>query len=118
MNRLSFKQCISCATLCTAFLSLGASAQVLDTTRIYRIGEVVVTGSNHATGRNLLPYTVSTVKSSQLEATGQSQLLSAISGQVPSLFVSERNVLGLESVTEDREESRYEVLAVLLRMRY
>jgi len=73
---------------------LGASAQVLDTTRIYRIGEVVVTGSNHATGRNLLPYTVSTVKSSQLEATGQSQLLSAISGQVPSLFVSERNVLG------------------------
>ena len=94
MNRLSFKQCISCATLCTAFLSLGASAQVLDTTRIYRIGEVVVTGSNHATGRNLLPYTVSTVKSSQLEATGQSQLLSAISGQVPSLFVSERNVLG------------------------
>ena len=94
MNRLSFKQCISCATLCTAFLSLGASAQVVDTTRIYRIGEVVVTGSNHATGRNLLPYTVSTVKSSQLEATGQSQLLSAISGQVPSLFVSERNVLG------------------------
>jgi len=73
---------------------LGASAQVVDTTRIYRIGEVVVTGSNHATGRNLLPYTVSTVKSSQLEATGQSQLLSAISGQVPSLFVSERNVLG------------------------
>lgn len=94
MNRLSFKQCISCATLCTAFLFLGASAQVVDTTRIYRIGEVVVTGSNHATGRNLLPYTVSTVKSSQLEATGQSQLLSAISGQVPSLFVSERNVLG------------------------
>ncbi|GFH97726.1 TonB-dependent receptor [uncultured Phocaeicola sp.] len=94
MNRLSFKQCISCATLCTAFLSLGASAQVVDTTRIYRIGEVVVTGSNHATGRNLLPYTVSTVKSSQLEATGQSQLLSAISGQVPGLFVSERNVLG------------------------
>lgn len=94
MNRLSFKQCISCATLCTAFLSLGASAQVVDTTRIYRIGEVVVTGSNHATRRNLLPYTVSTVKSSQLEATGQSQLLSAISGQVPGLFVSERNVLG------------------------
>lgn len=94
MNRLSFKQCISCATLCTAFLSLGASAQVVDTTRIYRIGEVVVTGSNHATGRNLLPYTVSTVESSQLEATGQSQLLSAISGQVPGLFVSERNVLG------------------------
>lgn len=67
---------------------------VVDTTRTYRIGEVVVTGSNNATGRNLLPYTVSTIGSPQLEATGQSQLLSAISVQVPSLFVSERNIFG------------------------
>lgn len=72
-----------------------ASAQtVVDSTRTYRIGEVVVTGSNNATGRNLLPYTVSTVGTRQLEATGQSQLLSAISGRVPSLFVSERNIFG------------------------
>lgn len=83
-------------TLCTAlFATTHASAQtVVDTTRTYRIGEVVVTGSNNATGRNLLPYTVSTIGSPQLEATGQSQLLSAISVQVPSLFVSERNIIG------------------------
>lgn len=62
--------------------------------RNYTIDEVIVTGTNHATGRNLLPYTVSTIGAPQLEATGQSQLLSAISVQVPSLFVSERNIFG------------------------
>ena len=81
---------------CTALLGMtGASAQaVVDTNRIYRLDEVVVTGSNHATGRNLLPYTVSVIGNSQLEASGQTQLLSAISVQVPSLFISERNIFG------------------------
>lgn len=60
----------------------------------HSFGEVVVTGSNHATGRNLLPYTVSTIGNMQLEATGKNQLLSALSGRIPSLFVSERNILG------------------------
>ena len=81
---------------CTALFGMtGASAQaVVDTNRIYRLDEVVVTGSNHATGRNLLPYTVSVIGNSQLEASGQTQLLSAISVQVPSLFISERNIFG------------------------
>ena len=47
--------------------------------------DVVVTGSNNAVGRNLIPYTVSVVDGRMLEATGSTQLLSAISGQVPSL---------------------------------
>ena len=59
-----------------------------------RLSEVLVTGSNVPTGRNLLPYTVSTITSSQLEATGKTQLLSALSGQIPGLFVSERNIFG------------------------
>ena len=65
-----------------------------DTTRVHGLGEVVVTGSNQATSRNLLPYTVSIVNSRQLEATGKTQLLSALSGEVPSLFVSQRNIFG------------------------
>lgn len=65
-----------------------------DTIGMNRLHEVVVTGSNHAVGRNLMPYTVTTVGSKQLEATGSSQLLSAVSGLVPSLFVSERNIFG------------------------
>lgn len=96
MNKYYLQQLAVGLTLSTTLLTVThASAQmVVDSTHTYRIGEVVVTGSNNATGRNLLPYTVSTVSTTQLEATGQSQLLSAISGRVPSLFVSERNIFG------------------------
>ncbi len=60
----------------------------------HQLNEVVVTGSNLTVSRNLLPYTVSTVSGQRLEATGNTQLLGAVSGIVPSLFVSERNVFG------------------------
>lgn len=59
-----------------------------------QIDEIVVTGSNGAVGRNLQPYTVSTVTAAQIESTGKGQLLSALSGIVPGLFVTERNILG------------------------
>ena len=77
----------------TASSAKGAS-NLADTTRVNNIGEVVVTGSNQATSRNLLPYTVSIVNDRQLAASGHTQLLSAISGEVPSLFVSQRNMFG------------------------
>ena len=67
---------------------------IADTTQVHDINEVVVTGSNQATSRNLLPYTVFVVNGRQLEATGKTQLLAAISGEVPSLFVSQRNIFG------------------------
>ena len=65
-----------------------------DTLRNYRLGEVVVTGSNSAVSRNMLPYTVSVVDRDQIEASGKTQLLSAISGRVPGLFIAERNIFG------------------------
>lgn len=71
-------------------LAVAASAQQ---TEKY-IDEIVVTGSNSAVGRNLLPYTVTTVSDVQIAATGKGQLLSALSGMVPGLFVTERNILG------------------------
>lgn len=71
----------------------GAGAEELaDTTLSFP--EVVVTGSNAAVQRNLLPYTVSVVGRERLESTGQTQVLSAISGMVPSLFVSQRSIFG------------------------
>ncbi len=69
-------------------------ATLRDSTTVHSIEEVVVTGSNKAMSRNLLPYTVSVVDSRQLEATGKTQLLSALSGMVPSLFVSQRGIFG------------------------
>ena len=70
------------------------TADIADTTIFDTLDEVVVTGSNNAVSRNLLPYTVSTVNSSKIAATGRTQLLSAISGQVPGLFISQRSIFG------------------------
>ena len=65
-----------------------------DTLQAHGIEEIVVTGSNRAIPRRLLPYTVTVINNRQLEQTGKTQLLSAITGNVPSLFVSQRNILG------------------------
>ena len=83
----------------TALVAASVSAQrevtnLSDSTQVHGLGEVVVTDSNQATSRNLLPYTVSIVNNRQLEATGKTQLLAALSGEVPSLFVSQRNIFG------------------------
>ena len=58
------------------------------------ISEVVVTGSSNSMRRTSLPYTISVVEGRQIEATGRTQLLSAISGIAPGLFVSQRNIFG------------------------
>ncbi len=61
---------------------------------IQQLSEVVVTGTNSPVQKNLLPYTVSVVGQDRLESTGDTQVLSAISGMVPSLFVTERSIFG------------------------
>ena len=78
-------------------IALGQQDSISERPR--RLDEVVVTGTNSAIGRNLLPYTVSTINANQLEATGSTQLLSAVSGMVPSLFVTERNIFGFGVAT-------------------
>ena len=77
-----------------AISSLAAAAQFSDTTAVAQLNEIVVTGSNSAVGRNLIPYTVSVVGEKALESSGQTQLLSLLSGRIPSLFVTERGILG------------------------
>lgn len=69
-----------------------SGAEKADSARV--LGELVVTGTNNEVPQKLLPYTVSVVNSRQLEATGQTQVLSGISGMVPSLFVSQRGIFG------------------------
>ncbi|MDE6280172.1 MAG: TonB-dependent receptor [Paramuribaculum sp.] len=61
---------------------------------IRSLGEVVVTGTNAGISKNLLPYSVSVVGPERLNSTGRQQVLSAISGVVPSLFISERSIFG------------------------
>lgn len=79
--------------LLISFSALDLSgAENIDSARV--LNEVVVTGTNGKVPQNLLPYTVSVIDSRQLEASGQTQVLSAISGMVPSLFVSQRGIFG------------------------
>lgn len=84
------------AILTTAVLSLLAldlsGAERTDS--IQALNEVIVTGTNSGVSQKLLPYTVSVIDNRQLEAVGQTQLLSAVSGMVPGLFVTQRNVFG------------------------
>ncbi|MDE6316859.1 MAG: TonB-dependent receptor [Muribaculaceae bacterium] len=75
-------------------LSVLAATDAESDETAYQLGEVVVTGSNTEVAVNKLPYTVSVIGHDRLEATGQTQVLSAISGMVPSLFVSERSIFG------------------------
>lgn len=85
----------NCLTaVCLLTLSLSASGEVNDSTSLHTLHEVVVTGSNNAVSSNLLPYTVSVIKAEELAASPTNQLLSAISGMVPSLFVTRRNIYG------------------------
>lgn len=86
----------SAAALIFSLLLTGSlqASEIPDSSLTKKLNEVVVTGSNNAVGKNLLPYTVTTINSKQLEATGSTQLLSAVSGLVPSLFVTERNMFG------------------------
>lgn len=71
-----------------------ASAATESADSIHPLGEVVVTGTNAGVAKNRLPYSVSVIGEERLQATGQTQVLSAISGMVPSLFVSERSIFG------------------------
>ncbi len=63
-----------------------------DSIRSTLLGEVMITGTSVTAEAQ--PYSVSTIDGAQLEASGKGQLLSALSGSVPGLFVSERNILG------------------------
>ena len=80
------------AAACIAVTSEASGMEVVDS--IQQLNEVVVTGTNQGVAQKLLPYTVSVVDKERLDATGSTQVLSAISGMVPSLFVSERSIFG------------------------
>lgn len=90
MNYMAIAGAIASILSVSALDSSGA--ETVDTTRV--LEEIVVTGTNSGVQQRLLPYTVSVIDNRLLEASGQTQVLSAISGMVPSLFVSQRSIFG------------------------
>lgn len=85
---------LSTAIVIASVFSAPAMSGAENTDSARMLDEFVVTGTNHMVPQKLLPYTVSVVGSRQLQATGQTQVLSAISGMVPSLFVTQRGIFG------------------------
>ena len=82
------------ALLTVSSLSVSAAGDAEGDETAYQLGEVIVTGSNTEVSVSKLPYAVSVIGHDRLESTGSTQVLSAISGMVPSLFVSERSIFG------------------------
>lgn len=64
------------------------------TTDTFRIQEVVVTGTPVKVSRNNIPMAVSIVDRNQIDDSGESALLTVLSGRVPGLFVTERGITG------------------------
>ena len=87
---MNFKAAFAFASICTGCACAHAQAQA-DT---LQLKDVVVTGTNQALSRNYLPYTVSIVGEKQIENSGANKLLNVLSGQVPSLFVTQKGILG------------------------
>ena len=85
---------LTAALVCAVVFSAKGMAGAENVDSVRALDELVVTGTNNVVPQKLLSYTVSVVDSRQLEATGQTQVLSAISGMVPSLFVSQRSIFG------------------------
>lgn len=81
--------------LAVVFTALASQAQeAADSLGIAQLREVVVTGSNAAVDGRRLPYTISVVGQAEIEAASSNRILDILSGRVPSLFVTGRNVLG------------------------
>lgn len=83
---------LSLLTAAVVASATAGEAAPIDTVR--PLEEVIVTGTNRSLQRNLLPYTVSVVDNRRLEAQPSTQILSVISGMIPSLFVTERSIFG------------------------
>jgi iron complex outermembrane receptor protein len=81
--------------LCMALFPDEPKAQdVQESVRTQTIDTIVVTGSQTQTNRNNIPVTISVISRQEIEESGESSVLSVLSGRVPGLFITERGVTG------------------------
>ncbi|MDR1022746.1 MAG: TonB-dependent receptor [Prevotellaceae bacterium] len=87
MKKLSFASllCLSCA----AYAQEAAQDSIT-----HNLGDVVVTATRTEVNRSNVPMTISVVGREEIEQSGESSALSALSGRVPGLFITERGVTG------------------------
>lgn len=81
-----------CILIATSILKISAQTVGKDT---ISLGEItVVSTTKTQINRNQTPSTISVVTRDEIEADGESALLSVLSGRIPGLFVTERSVTG------------------------
>lgn len=80
--------------ICLVSTAVPAAEQPDSTAMSALLNEVVVTGSNASIAADKIPYTVSVIGSTELDNAGSEALLDVLSVRVPSLFVTQRGILG------------------------
>jgi outer membrane cobalamin receptor len=81
-----------------AFLAFDTFAQQVQQDTL-SIDEIIVTGSKMETSRKIVPISVSQVSRTNIENSGQINILPALNYFVPGIFVTERNILGFGVAT-------------------
>lgn len=89
-------QCLGSFMLCAASFvaTKGQAQEAKDSTHLYTIDEVVVTGTRHATDVRHLSQTVSVVNRKKIEQSMQPSLLPVLTENTPGLFTTARGIMG------------------------
>lgn len=86
---------IRCLALCSVwFCTTEVQAQASDSTTVFQINEVVVTGTRNETDVRHLSQTVSVINRKAIEKAMQPSLLPILTQQVPGLFTTARGIMG------------------------
>ena len=86
MRKKFTRVCILTASACLTFAqSEKANENGYQTDSIQQIQDIVVTGTNLATDNNKLPYSISILSNKEIEESGESKVLSILSGRIPKI---------------------------------
>ena len=80
--------------ICTPGMSQEQKHDTIRASKVYEIGEVVVTGSRNETDVRHLSQTVSVINHIDIEHAMQPSLLPVLTEQIPGLFVTSRGIMG------------------------
>ena len=80
--------------ICTPGISQEQKHDTIRASKVYEIGEVVVTGSRNETDVRHLSQTVSVINRIDIEHAMQPSLLPVLTEQIPGLFVTSRGIMG------------------------
>lgn len=80
--------------ICTPGISQEQKHDTIRASKVYEIGEVVVTGSRNETDVRYLSQTVSVINRIDIEHAMQPSLLPVLTEQIPGLFVTSRGIMG------------------------